>query len=222
MRRQLFPRPLLVLLLAAVATGAWLRAQPARSAAGSPTSFPVSQAKATQETATLAAGCFWSMEAIFKQLKGVDKVEPGYAGGTVANPSYEQVSSGTTGHAESLNIIFDPKVITYRQLLQVLLTARNPTTVDQQGPDGGTEYRSVIFFRTAQQQLDAQAEIKAIDAKHIWPDPIVTKVEPFTHFYRAEDYHLNYYALHPDEPYCSEVIAPEIANFRREFKSWLK
>ena len=177
---------------------------------------------AGREKATFAAGCFWSMEAIFKQLKGVDKAEPGYAGGHLANPSYEQVETGDTGHAESLNIVFDPKVISYRALLTVLLTTRDPTTPNKQGPDEGPQYRSVIFYRDAAQHEAATETIQKINASHIWPNPIVTEMKPFSHFYRAEDYHLDYYNRHPDQPYCANVISPEIVEFRHKFKSLLK
>ncbi len=175
-----------------------------------------------RQEATFAAGCFWSMEAIFKQLKGVDAVLPGYAGGATPHPSYDQVEEGNTGYAESLNIIYDPKVISYRQLLQVLLIARNPTTLNSQGPDEGTQYRSVIFYRTPAQKEAARQAIAEVNASHVWQAPIVTAVAPFTTFYRAEDYHLDYYNLHPNQPYCAGVIAPEIAEFRAKFKSLLK
>ena len=200
---------------------AMLGASPSRSSDG-PTQAVTAPAPQGKETATLAAGCFWSMEAIFKQLKGVEKVEPGYAGGTAAHPSYEQVETGTTGYAESLNITFDPKVISYRDLLQVLLTARDPTTPNQQGPDQGPQYRSVIFYRSAAQKQTAEEAIRQVNASHVWHDPIVTAVTPFSTFYRAEDYHLDYYRLHPTQPYCAMVIAPEIAEFRAKFKSKLK
>lgn len=177
---------------------------------------------AVKETATFAAGCFWSMEAIFKQLKGVDKAEPGYAGGTTVNPSYEAVETGTTGHAEALNITFDPKVITYRELLEVLLTARNPTTSDKQGPDEGPQYRSIIFYRNEAQHSAALEAIQKMNVAHTWRDPIVTKVQPYTKFYRAESYHFDYYRQHPDQTYCKYVIAPEIAEFRAKFKAKLK
>jgi len=172
--------------------------------------------------ATLAAGCFWSMEAIFSQLKGVSSVFPGYSGGTVPHPSYELVETGATGYAESVNIIYDPKVISYYDLLDVLLTARNPTTLNEQSPDVGTNYRSIIFYRNDDEKAAAEAEIRKINDEHIWPSPIVTEVQPFTTFYRAESYHLNYYNLHPNQGYCAYVIAPEIANFRAKFKSILK
>ena len=174
------------------------------------------------ETATFAAGCFWSMEAIFQQLKGVEKVEPGYAGGTVANPSYEQVETSTTGHAETINIIYDPKVISYRDLLQVLLISRNPTTLDRQGPDAGPQYRSVIFYRSAAQRKAAEAAIVQINKSHVWPAQIVTELQQYTHFYEAERYHDDYYRHHPTEGYCQGVIAPEIAEFRSKFPTKLK
>jgi peptide-methionine (S)-S-oxide reductase len=183
---------------------------------------PTIKAPANKEVATFAAGCFWSMEAIFKQLKGVEKAEPGYSGGKTVKPSYEQVETGTTGHAESLNITFDPKVITYRELLEVLLTVRDPTTLNRQGPDEGPQYRSIIFYRTPQQHAEALKMIQKINAEHIWRQPIVTEVKPFATFYRAEAYHFNYYNLHPDQPYCANVIAPEIAEFRAKFKAKLK
>ncbi len=177
---------------------------------------------AGMQQATFAAGCFWSMEAIFKQLKGVSKVLPGYSGGTLAHPSYDRVEEGDTNYAETINITFDPKVISYRQLLQVLLTVRDPTTLNQQGPDAGTQYRSVIFYRSAAQKQAAQDAIREVNASHVWQNPIVTEVKPFHSFYRAEGYHLNYYQLHPDQPYCAGVIAPEISSFRAKYRALLK
>ena len=170
------------------------------------------------EQATFAAGCFWSMETIFKQLKGVQNVEPGYAGGNVSHPSYEQVETGTTGHAETINIRFDPKVISYGDLLKVLLTVRNPTTLNKQGPDEGPQYRSVIFYRTPEQKKAATDTIQQFSLSHVWKAPIVTAVLPYTNFYRAEDYHLDYYNRHPNEPYCKFVIAPEITEFHEKFR----
>lgn len=187
-----------------------------------PTQEEVAPAPPGMEMATFAAGCFWSMQAIFQQLKGVEKVDPGYAGGTMPHPSYEQVETGDTGYAETVNITFDPKVISYRQLLQVLLTVRDPTTLNQQGPDVGTNYRSVIFYRSPLQKEEALQAIQEITAKHVWANPIVTQISPYTTFWRAESYHLNYYARHPDQPYCAYVIAPEIARFRQMYGSWLK
>ena len=176
----------------------------------------------SKETATFAAGCFWSMEAIFKQLKGVEKVEPGYSGGKLAKPSYEQVETGTTGHAEALNITFDPKTISYKDLLEVLLTVRNPTTMDKQGNDEGPQYRSVIFYRNEDQRKATEEMFKKINDSKIWKNPIVTTIQPYTMFYRAEDHHFDYYRLHPSQSYCKFVIAPEIEEFRRKFKSKLK
>lgn len=177
---------------------------------------------AGRSEAVLAGGCFWSMEAIFKQLKGVDRVLPGYSGGRLANPSYEQVETGETGHAETVQIIYNPRVISYRELLQVFFTVRNPTTPNQQGPDVGTQYRSIVFYRDAAQQQIARQTIQQVNASHLWNSPVVTEVVPFTHFYPAEAYHRDYYRLHPDEPYSRDVIAPEIAQFRARFRAWLK
>ena len=183
---------------------------------------PAATSKTDRQTATLAAGCFWSMEAIFKQLKGVDKVVPGYAGGKLNNPSYEDVETGTTGHAETLKIVFDPSKITYKELLDVLLTVRDPTTLNRQGNDEGPQYRSVIFYHNEQQHKDAMEVIKKFNDNHVWPDKIVTALSPFVNFFPAEDYHLDYYRLHPNQPYCRLVIAPEIEKFRSIYKSKLK
>ena len=183
---------------------------------------PAGKSAPRQEVATFAAGCFWSMEAIFEQLKGVDKVEPGYAGGTKAKPTYEQVGSGNTGHAEAVDITFDPTVISYRDLLRVFFTLRDPTTLNRQGPDEGTNYRSVIFYRSDEQKKAAQEMIRKVTMARIWKNPIVTPVTPFTNFYRAEDYHLDYYRRNPDKPYCQSVIAPKLAALRAKFKPLVK
>ena len=175
-----------------------------------------------REVATLAAGCFWSMEAIYKQIKGVEKAEPGYAGGHVAKPTYEQVGQANTGHAEAVQVTFDPKVISYGELVRVLLTTRNPTTLDMQEPDEGPQYRSVIFAHNEEQAKVAREMIAQITASKIWKNPIVTPVTEFSNFYRAEDYHLDYFALHPNERYSKYVMAPEIAHFRAQFKEILK
>jgi peptide-methionine (S)-S-oxide reductase len=175
-----------------------------------------------KEIATLAAGCFWSMEAIFEQLKGVESVEPGYAGGNVANPSYEQVCSETTGHAETVNIIFDPKQISYSELLKIMLTMRDPTTLNRQGPDAGESYRSVIWTHGKKQQETAQKMLKEIAESKIWSAPLVTPATPFLNFYRAEDYHRDYYRLHPNVGYSQMVIAPEIADLHEKFPADLK
>ncbi|MCW3098868.1 MAG: peptide methionine sulfoxide reductase [Chthonomonadaceae bacterium] len=215
-RRAFFVYTLTAALVGSLGAASLAAPAPGQGTAAGPKAAPA------REVATFAAGCFWSMEAIFKQLKGVEKAEPGYAGGKVAKPSYEQVETGTTGHAESVNIVFDPKVITYRDLLGVLLTVRNPTTPNKQGPDEGPQYRSIIFYRNEAQHKAATDVIQKFTKEHVWPNPIVTEVAPFTNFFRAEDYHFNYYNLHPDERYCRYVIAPEIAEFRAKFKSRLK
>lgn len=175
-----------------------------------------------REVATLAAGCFWSMEAIYKQIKGVEKAEPGYAGGHLAKPTYEQVGRADTGHAEAVQVTFDPKVISYGELVRVLLTTRNPTTLNYQEPDKGPQYRSEIFVHNAEQAKFAREMVAQIAASKIWKDPIVTPVTEFSNFYRAEDYHLNYFQLHPNERYSKYVMAPEIAHFRAQFKELLK
>jgi len=178
--------------------------------------------KPEREEATFAAGCFWSMEEIFRQIKGVQRVDPGYAGGKMANPTYDRVTTGRTGHAETLNIVFDPSVVSYTDLLRVLLTVRNPTTIDKQGNDEGPHYRSVIFYRSAAQKKAAQDTIRKFTKEKVWSAPIVTRVEPYRNFYRAEKYHYDYYRKHPNEEYCKYVIAPEFEEFRTKFKSLLK
>ena len=183
---------------------------------------PVATAAAGQETATFAAGCFWSVEAIFEDLKGVSGVEPGYAGGKVKNPTYEQVCSSKTGHAETVDIVFDPKVITYKNLVEILLTMRDPTTLNRQGPDEGTQYRSVIFYRSEAQKKDAEAMIAEVNKKGIWKDPIVTKVEPLKNFYVAEEYHRDYFKKNPNKGYCQAVIAPKIEDLKKKFGTKVK
>jgi len=175
-----------------------------------------------KETITLGGGCFWCTEAVFEQLKGVEKVESGYSGGTVANPTYEQVCTGKTGHAEVSQITFDPKVISLKDILGVFFTVHNPTTLNRQGDDVGTQYRSVIFYRNAEQKAAAQQAITEIAAANIWNGPIVTEVTPFKAFYKAEDYHQEYFRLHGSQPYCQIIIAPKVAKFREHFRSLLK
>ncbi len=175
-----------------------------------------------KETITLGGGCFWCTEAVFEELKGVEKVESGYSGGTVANPTYEEVSSGETGHAEVSQITFDPKVISLKDILGVFFTVHNPTTLNRQGNDAGTQYRSVIFYRDAEQKAAAQQAIKDIAAAKIWDGQIVTEVTPFKAFYKAEDYHQEYFRLHGSQPYCQVIIAPKVAKFRDHFRSLLK
>ena len=176
----------------------------------------------TKETITLGGGCFWCTEAVFEELKGVTKVESGYSGGTVPNPSYEQVCSGNTGHAEVSQITFDPKVIALKDILDVFFTVHDPTTLNRQGNDVGTQYRSVIFYRNDQQKAVAQQVIKEIEAAKLWDGKIVTELAPFKAFYKAEDYHQEYFRLHGGQPYCQAVIAPKVAKFRQHFRDKLK
>ncbi len=174
------------------------------------------------EVATFGSGCFWCSEAIFSDLQGVVKVEPGYAGGTKVNPSYEDVCTDTTGHAEVARITFDPSVITYRELLEVLFSTHDPTTLNRQGEDVGTQYRSVIFYSDQEQKNQAEAIIRELSADGTYRNPIVTEVAPLRIFYPAEDYHREYYRRNPTKPYCQAVIAPKLAKFRSHWKSKLK
>jgi len=175
------------------------------------------------EVATLGGGCFWCTEAIFSEVKGVEKVEPGYAGGTVENPTYEQVCTGTTGHAEVVQITFDPQVISYRQLLTIFFTIHDPTTPNRQGEDVGSQYRSIILYHSEEQRRVAEEVMEEVRRAKIWGDrPIVTELVPFKAFYRAEEYHHNYYRRNPDKPYCRLVIAPKLAKFRSHYPDMLK
>lgn len=222
--KQLY-RSFLFGVLALVLVSGVLRTVTARPDPTAPTGkTPTTRVQVPEgkEVATFAAGCFWSMEAMFKQLRGVEKVEPGYAGGQVENPGYEQVGQGNTGHAETVSILFDPQEISYRDLLRVLMTVHDPTTLNRQGPDEGPQYRSAIFFHNPQQQKAAREVIQEVTKAGLWQGKIVTEVTPFTNFYRAEEYHLDYYNRHPDEPYCKSVIAPKIEKFQTKFKSRLK
>jgi peptide-methionine (S)-S-oxide reductase len=175
-----------------------------------------------KEVATLGGGCFWCVEAVFSELKGVEKAESGYAGGTVPNPSYEEVCSDATGHAETVRITYDPAVISYRQLLQVFLTVHDPTTLNRQGGDVGTQYRSVIFYHDQGQKDTAEQVIKEMNETKMWGKPIVTQLTPFTAFYKAEDYHQEYYRKNPWRAYCAVVIAPKVAKFRKKYQDMLK
>jgi peptide-methionine (S)-S-oxide reductase len=169
------------------------------------------------EVATFGGGCFWCLDAAFRQLKGVQKVESGYSGGKRPNPSYEQVCTGATGHAEVVQITFDPGVITYRDLLGVFFTIHDPTTLNRQGPDEGTQYRSVVFYHSPEQQkavMDVMAELKA---NGVWERPIVTEVAPLTAYYPAEGYHQDYFNKNPNQPYCAAVVAPKVSKFRKAY-----
>jgi peptide-methionine (S)-S-oxide reductase len=170
-----------------------------------------------REVATVGGGCFWCLDAIYRQLRGVEKVESGYAGGTTPNPSYREVCGGRTGHAEVVQITFDPMEISYRDLLDVFFTIHDPTTKDRQGGDMGPQYRSVILTHSDEQARVAREAIADVTAEKIWDDPIVTEIVPFTKFYPAEDYHQDYFANNARQPYCQIVIAPKVAKFRRKF-----
>ena len=169
------------------------------------------------ETATLAGGCFWCLEAVFLQLKGVHEVRSGYAGGKRPNPTYEQVCAGVTGHAEVVHVTFDPSVITFGDLLDIFFTIHDPTTLNRQGADSGTQYRSAVFFESPEQQLATQRKIGDLVAGHVWDGPIVTEVVPLTEFWPAENYHDDYFARNPQNPYCAAVIAPKVAKARKHF-----
>jgi peptide-methionine (S)-S-oxide reductase len=174
------------------------------------------------EVATLAAGCFWCTEATFNVIKGVERIEPGYTGGTVSNPSYEEVSTGTTGHAEAAQIFFDPKVISYKEILEIFFTMHDPTSLNRQGADIGTQYRSAIFYHNKEQKATAENLIKELTKEEIWSNPIVTAVEPLKVFYKAETYHKDYFKKHPKEAYCQAVIAPKIAKLQAHFIDKIK
>jgi len=174
------------------------------------------------QIATLGGGCFWCVEAVYDELKGVDKVESGYAGGRVKNPTYRDVCAGTTGHAEVAQITFNPKVISFKELLEIFFTVHDPTALNRQGADVGTQYRSVIFYHDEEQKKTATQVIAEINAAKIWERPIVTEVAPFTAFYKAEGYHQDYYVNNPGQPYCQVVIAPKVVKFRKQFKAKLK
>ena len=174
------------------------------------------------QQATLAGGCFWCLEAAFQQLKGVTKVTSGYAGGTVPNPTYEAVCTGRTGHAEVVQIEFDQAVVSYRELLEVFFLIHDPTTLNRQGGDVGTQYRSAIFYHSPQQQLEAEAVIAELAAGKVWDDPIVTEVVPLEVFYPAEEYHRDYFRRNPGQAYCRTVIAPKVAKLRKQYFERLK
>lgn len=174
------------------------------------------------QVATLAGGCFWCLEAVFDELNGVITVESGYSGGYVENPSYREVCNGNTGHAEVVQVTFDPSVISYRELLTVFFTIHDPTTLNRQGADVGTQYRSAIFWHNESQRAEAEAVIHEILDAKLWTDPIVTEVAPFTRFYMAEDDHQEYFAKNPAQPYCRAVVGPKVVKFRKQFVDRLK
>lgn len=174
------------------------------------------------QIATLAGGCFWCLEAVFDQLKGVHSVISGYAGGHIPDPTYTQVCTGTTGHAEVVQVEFDPTVISFRDLLNVFFAIHDPTTLNRQGADIGTQYRSAIFYHTSEQKELAEEVVADLTHQQIWDSPIVTEIEPLDKFYPAEDYHQEYFANNPNQPYCQAVVAPKVAKFRKQFLDRLK
>jgi len=175
-----------------------------------------------KDVATLAGGCFWCLEAVFDGMKGVASVESGYMGGKSANPTYEQVCGGDTGHAEVVRVAFDPAVVSFKELLEVFFVIHDPTTLNRQGNDAGTQYRSAIFYHTPQQKAAAEAVIAQLDAAKLWNGPIVTELAPASAFYMAEGYHQEYFARNPYQPYCQAVVAPKVAKFRKHFLAKLK
>jgi peptide-methionine (S)-S-oxide reductase len=174
------------------------------------------------QVATLAGGCFWCLEAVFDDLKGVGSVESGYSGGHAVNPSYAQVCNGDTGHAEVVQVTFDPQVLSYKDLLTVFFTIHDPTSLNRQGNDVGTQYRSAIFYHDEEQKKTAEEVIREISAEKIWDAPIVTEVTPFDKFYLAEEYHQEYFKNNSFQPYCRAVVAPKVAKFRHAFAERLK
>ena len=174
------------------------------------------------EIATLGGGCFWCLDAIYTDLIGVEKVESGYSGGNKGNPNYQEVSSGNTGHAEVVQVTFDPSQITYEDLLKIFFTIHDPTTLNRQGADVGSQYRSVIFYHHESQRASAEQIIDEITTEKIWPDPLVTQILPFEEFFIAEDYHQDYFKRNPNQGYCQVVIAPKVAKFRKAYTEKLK
>ncbi|WP_460538396.1 peptide-methionine (S)-S-oxide reductase MsrA [Echinicola sediminis] len=186
------------------------------------TNAEVAENKSKLDTATFAAGCFWCVEAQFLQLQGVSKVVSGYTGGTVRNPSYKQVVTGNTGHAEAVSITYDPDVISYDELLEAFFVSHDPTQLNRQGNDVGTQYRSAIFYHSKEQKDKASYYIKKLNEEKVYPKKIVTEVTPLKDFYVAEDYHQNYYNLNKDQAYCRYVITPKLDKFKKVFKEKLK
>ena len=174
------------------------------------------------ELATLAGGCFWCLEAVFEQLRGVSKITSGYSGGHTPNPTYQAVCTGATGHAEVVQVEFDSDEISYRDLLGVFFTLHDPTTLDRQGGDVGTQYRSAVFYHDEEQRRTAEDVVKELEVEHVFDEPIVTKIEPLVAFYPAEEYHREYYRRNPNQPYCRAVIAPKVTKMRTKFLQRLK
>jgi peptide-methionine (S)-S-oxide reductase len=174
------------------------------------------------EQATLAGGCFWCLEAVYLNVRGVEKVESGYAGGRGANPTYEAVCSGQTGHAEVVQVTYDPAVISYRELLEIFFTIHDPTTLNRQGADSGTQYRSAIFYHSPSQKAEAEQMVATLEREKVFDAPIVTQLAPLDRFYPAEEYHRDYYRRNPDQGYCRAVIAPKVSKLRKQWEKKLK
>ena len=174
------------------------------------------------ETATLGGGCFWCLEAVFERLRGVERVVSGYAGGTGPDPSYHAVCTGTTGHAEVVQVTFDPAVLSFREVLDVFFATHDPTTLNRQGPDAGTQYRSAVFYHSPEQKRVAEERIAELNAAQVWDRPIVTQVVPLEAFYPAEGYHQEYFRRNPSQPYCQAIVAPKVAKFRKQFADKLR
>jgi peptide-methionine (S)-S-oxide reductase len=177
---------------------------------------------APTEVATLAGGCFWCLEAVYLNVRGVEKVESGYAGGRVPNPSYELVCTGTSGHAEVVQVTYHPEQISFRELLEIFFTIHDPTTLNRQGADSGTQYRSAIFYHSPEQKAEAEQMIRELDAGTVFPGPIVTEVVPLTEFFPAEEYHRDYYARNPTQGYCRAVVGPKVSKMRKQWAGKLK
>jgi len=178
--------------------------------------------RAKAEVATLTGDCFWCLEAVFREVDGVEDVISGYTGGTTVNPTYQEVCTNTTGHAEAVQLTFNPGKISYREILQIFFSVHDPTTLNQQGEDVGTQYRSVIFYHNDRQKAIAEALIRELNEAHLWEKPIVTQVVPLDKFYPAEDYHREYFLRHPEQAYCQAVISPKVNKFRKQWAKRLK
>jgi peptide-methionine (S)-S-oxide reductase len=174
------------------------------------------------EIATLGGGCFWCLEAVYRETEGVEKIVSGYMGGSAPNPTYKDVCSGTTGHVEIVQLTFDPKVISYRDILEIFFVIHDPTTLNRQGNDVGTQYRSVIFYHSPEQKTAAEDVVRELTADKVFDDPVVTAIEPAQEFYSAEAYHQEYFENHPYQPYCAFVVAPKVQKFRKKFAGRVK
>lgn len=181
-----------------------------------------SMSNSKMEIVTLGAGCFWCVEAVFSRIKGVEKVESGYSGGKIANPTYREVCSGLTGHAEVVQVTFNPEIISFGKILEIYFKTHDPTTLNRQGGDVGTQYRSVIFYHNDEQRKVAIEVKEMLNKAGIWSDPIVTEISPFAAFYKAEDYHQDYFSNNKNQPYCQMVITPKVGKFEKHFKEYLK